>query len=225
MNHKNIITQATSYTTKLLRNRFGKGPESVSIYLCDRCIVLHLKNFLSPVEKFLLSQEEEQAFRHTRELIMKSLLPELRTFLHEKLQLEVKDMHYDWGLYNASGVVVGLLRTDREMTSDYEGKEQLHQQIIRVTSELQKPPAWIDSWWINPRTLFIFRQGLTILLEKEFIGLGFENMLRMTKGKLEKTLLEEYVQVEQIFHKKVSDLYVDWSFDHDHSVIIYTFEN
>lgn len=225
MNDKQIINQATSYTTKLLRNRFGKGPEAVSIYLCEQCIVLHLKNFLSPVEKFLLSQEEEQAFRYTRELIMKSMLPELRNFMTQQLGLEVIDLYYDWGIYNASGVIVGLLDYDfYNKSDDYKGKEQLHEEIIRATTELQKPPTWIDSWWINSKTLFILRKGTTILLEKELISLGYENMLRMTKGKIEKTLLEQETNLEPLFNKKIADLYVDWSFENDHSMIMYTFE-
>ncbi|WCT56707.1 Na-translocating system protein MpsC family protein [Paenibacillus kyungheensis] len=225
MNRKKIINQATSYTTKLLRNRFGKGPEAVSIYLCEQCIVLHLKNFLSPVEKFLLSQEKEQAFRYTRELIMKSMLPELRNFLTQQLDLKVVDLYYDWGMYNASGVIVGLLDYDLySQSEDYKGKEQLHEYIMKATTELQKPPTWIDSWWINSKTLFILRKGTTILLEKELISMGYEHMLRMTKGKIEKALLEQETNLEPLFNKKIADLYVDWSFENDHSMIMYTFE-
>lgn len=225
MNRKKLINQTTSYTTKLLRNRFGKGPEAVSIYLSNQCIVLHLKNFLSPVEKFLLSQEEEQAFRYTRELIMKSMLPELRNFIIGELNLKVVDLYYDWGIYNASGVIVGLLDYDFDATKeDYEGKEKLHREIIRATTELQKPPTWMDSWWINSNILFILRKGTTILLERELINSGYEQMLRMTKGKVEKILLEQEVNIEFIFNKKITDLYVDWSYDNDNSIIIYTFD-
>ncbi len=225
LNAKSIITQATSYTTKLLRNRFGKGPESVSIHLCKNCVVFHLKNFISPVEKFLISQEEEQAFRYTRDLIMKSLLPELRSFLQHQLNMDVIDWYYDWGLHHASGVIVALLGPETSLAVDYKQKQAIHQQIIQTTNALQKPPEYIDSWWINTRMLFIFRRGTTILLEKEFITLGYEQMLRVTKDKLEKRLLAKQTNIEQIVGKKIADLYVDWNFDKDHSMIIYLFED
>lgn len=225
LNAKSIITQATSYTTKLLRNRFGKGPESVSIHLCKNCVVFHLKNFISPVEKFLISQEEEQAFRYTRDLIMKSLLPELRSFLQHQLYMDVIDWYYDWGLHHASGVIVALLGPETSPAPDYKHKQIIHQQIIQTTNALQKPPEYIDSWWVNTRMLFIFRRGTTILLEKEFIALGYEQMLRVTKDKLEKRLLEKQTTIEQIVGKKIADLYVDWNFEKDHSMIIYLFED
>ncbi|WP_322906729.1 Na-translocating system protein MpsC family protein [Paenibacillus sp. SGZ-1009] len=225
LNAKSIITQATSYTTKLLRNRFGKGPESVSIHLCKNCVVFHLKNFISPVEKFLISQEEEQAFRYTRDLMMKSLLPELRSFLQHQLHMDVIDWYYDWGLYHASGVIVALLGPETMAAADYKHKQAIQQQIIQTTRALQKPPEYIDSWWINARMLFVFRRGTTILLEKEFITLGYEPMLRLTKDKLEKRLLQKHTGIEQIVGKKIADLYVDWNFEKDHSMIIYLFED
>ncbi len=225
MNAKSIITQATSYTTKLLRNRFGKGPESVSIHLCTNCVVFHLKNFISPVEKFLISQEEEEAFRYTRDLIMKSVLPELRSFLQYQLNMNVLDWYYDWGLHHASGVIVALLGPEITPTPDYKHKQIIHQQIIQTTSALQRTPEYIDSWWVNTRMLFIFRRGTTNLLEKEFITLGYEHMLRVTKDRLEKRLLQKRTDIESMVGRQIADLYVDWNFEQDHSMIIYLFED
>lgn len=224
VNNKEAISLATGYISKLLRNRFGKGPESVHISLSGRCIIFHLRNFISPVEEFLLSQEEEQAFRYTRELIMKSMLPELKTFLNEQLHLEVTDLYYDWGLHNASGVIAGLFGSSWMETEDYEGKSQIHDQVMKVTDEVQKTPAFIDSWWIHPRLLIIFRKGITILLEKELIDMGYENILKTSKRKLEKRLLEQHVDLEGILHKKLIDLYADWNFERDQSMVVYLFE-
>lgn len=224
MQYNESVSQATSFVSKMLRKRFGKGPESVHIVLSDRCILIHLRNFLSPVEEFLLSQEEEQAFRYTRELIMKSMLPELKVFLNEHLNLEVTDMYYDWGLHNSSGVIAGLFGSSWMETEDYQGKNEIHDQVMKVTAEVQKTPAFIDSWWIHPRLLIIFRKGITILLEKELIDLGYENILKSTKRKLEKRLLEQHVDLEEILQKKLVDLYADWNFERDQSMVVYVFE-
>ena len=138
MNDQEMVSLATSYTTKLLRNRFGKGPESVSVYISDQCIVFHLRNFISPVEQFLLKQEEEQAFRYTRELIMKSMLPELKTFLNDHLNLSIDELYYDWGMYNASGMIVGLNNHNFGISADYKGKQEVHDQILNITDIVQK---------------------------------------------------------------------------------------
>ncbi len=224
LKYRQFISQATSFTTKLLRNRFGKGPQSVNIALNDQCIIFHLREFISPVENFLLSQEEEEAFRYTRELVMKSMLPELRAFLQEHLETEVTDMYYDWGTHNASGIIVGLLDAGWKDTLEYEGRDAIHAQISEVTRHVQKAPEMITSWWVNPKTLVVFRQGILILIEKELIHLGQGNLLKTAKRRLEKRMLMQAVELENTLGQRVADMYVDWSFDQDHSVIVYIFE-
>nr|WP_172195902.1 Na-translocating system protein MpsC family protein [Saccharibacillus qingshengii] len=224
MNEKETISLVTSYVGKLLRTRFGKGPESVSAFLCERCLVLHLRNFMGPVEKFLLTQEEEKAFRYTRELLMESLLPELKAFLQEHTGLDVSEFYYDWGVHNASGVIVGMFNAAPGAPEEYPGKEEVHEQVVKVTAAIQKVPEHIDSWWVTPRMLAVFRQGITVLLEKEMVELGYTEVLKATKRRLEKRMLEQDANAGAILNKTLTDLYADWDFDRDRSVVIYIFQ-
>jgi uncharacterized protein YbcI len=218
-----LAEQISGFTGKLLRDRFGKGPESVNVTIEDRCAIMHIRNFIGPVEKFLLSQQEEQAFRYTRELMMKSLLPELESHLKVNCGMECEKLYYEWGLHNASGMIVGLSKSLGPAES-YQDKQAVHTQIIQLSSEVQKVPARIDSWWTNPKTLIIIREGILIKIEKELISLGYENTLKSTKRKLEKRTMEEETDIAGIFGKKLSDFYVDWDFEKDKSVIVYTFQ-
>ena len=224
MNEKETISLVTSYVGKLLRTRFGKGPESVNAFLCERCLVLHLRNFMGPVEKFLLTQEEEKAFRYTRELLMESLLPELKAFLQEHTGLDVSEFYYDWGVHNASGVIVGMFNAAPGAPEEYPGKEGVHEQVVKVTAAIQKVPEHIDSWWVTPRMLAVFRQGITVLLEKEMVELGYTEVLKATKRRLEKRMLEQDANAGAILNKTLTDLYADWDFDRDRSVVIYIFQ-
>lgn len=215
--------QIAAFTGKLLRDRFGKGPESVHVSMGNQCLTLHIRNFIGPVEKFLLNKEEEQAFRYTRELLMQSLLPDLTAYLEKEMDIKLDDLYYDWGLHNASGIIVGLLTNHPISTPEYHGWEELHNEIVRVSGIVQKEPIRIYSWWINPKTLIVVREGLLILIEKELIHLGFEEVLRTTKRKLEKRYFEEEVQLGLIVGKQLADFYVDWDFARDKSVIAFTF--
>ncbi|WP_411347948.1 Na-translocating system protein MpsC family protein [Paenibacillus sp. WLX2291] len=226
MNNTEMISRTTSYAGKLLRTRFGKGPESMSITMDQHTILIQLHHFLNPVEAFLLNEQEEQTFLHTRELVMKSLLPELIQFLEEHLNLQVDRLYYDWGMHNASGIIAGILH-DPELgqTADYEGKQTVHQQINEVTGAIQRQASFMDSWWLTPNTLAIFRKGITVLLEKELCELGYENQLRAAKRRLEKRLLQQQTSLESLFQKEIEDVYTDWNFQADDSLILYTFKS
>lgn len=224
MTVKEKTTQIASYTGKLLRNRFGKGPESVNVSLDSRGIAIHIRNFISPVEQFLLDKEEEQALRYTRELLMKSLLPELSAYLKTELAIDVQEMYYDWGLHNATGMIVGLFDLHNEKSEPYRGQKSVHDHVIRVSGKVQKEPVYIDSWWMSAKTLIVVREGILILLEKELIDMGYENILKTTKRKMEKRHLDQETGFTEIIGKTLSDIYVDWDFTRDRSVIAYTFQ-
>ncbi|BCG61073.1 Na-translocating system protein MpsC family protein [Paenibacillus sp. URB8-2] len=219
-----LAGQLSSYTGRLLRERFGRGPESVYASIAKQCIALHIRNFMGPVERFLLSKEEEQAFRYTRELLMKSLLPELSSYIKDELEIEVAEIFYDWGIHNASGMIVALIKGGEAFTDEYAGQDEVHNQINEVSRKVQRFPDLTTSWWINPRTLIVKREGILIPLEKELIDLGYENTLKTTKRKMEKRYLET-TTISQLFGKELADIYVDWDFDKDNSVIAFTFNS
>ncbi|OWA34079.1 hypothetical protein B9G55_17265 [Saccharibacillus sp. O16] len=222
-NEKETISMVTSYVAKLLRTRFGKGPEAVNVSLSNCCIVFHLRNFMGPVEQFLLTQQEESAFRYTRELLMEALLPEIKMFLQENAGVKVSEFYYDWGIHNGSGAIIGLFDPLPETQPDYPGKQELQSQITHVTAEIQKKPRHIESWWIGTRMLLVFRQGITVLLEKEMVDLGYTEVLKAAKRRLEKRLLEEEVDTAALLGREIADLYADWDFDRDRSVVLYIF--
>ncbi|AIQ65611.1 hypothetical protein PSTEL_23380 [Paenibacillus stellifer] len=218
-----LAGQLSNYTGRLLRERFGRGPESVYASIGKHCVAMHIRNFMGPVERFLLGKEEEQAFRYTRELLMKSLLPELSSYLKDELDFDAGEIFYDWGIHNASGMIVALAEGCEASADSYARQEEVHAEINEVSSKVHKLPNLTSSWWINPRMLIIRREGILIPLEKELLELGYENTLRTTKRKMEKRYLE-MTTVASLLGKELSDIYVDWDFNKDTSVIAYTFK-
>lgn len=77
-NEKQIQNDIASHIGRLLREAFGKGPQSIYVNISRPFIVIYLRNFLSPTEKILLQQDQVESVRHTRDLVMKALIPEIK---------------------------------------------------------------------------------------------------------------------------------------------------
>ncbi|WP_172195791.1 Na-translocating system protein MpsC family protein [Saccharibacillus qingshengii] len=223
MNQKEMTSLIMRYAGKMLRTHFGKGPEVLSVSLDHRSLVLHMKKFTTPIEDVLLAKKDEKTFRYTRELMMKALVPELETFVREELHLNPMSLYYDWNLRNSSGVIVVLLDMKAEAYEDYENKEGVHEQIVEVLTKTQAKPSTIESWWVDSKTLLIFRTGIAILLEKELNDLGYTDILKTVKRKLEKEMLWEQAGIGRALRRPMTDLYIDWNFDRDDSVIVCRF--
>lgn len=226
-NDKQAQNEIASYVGRLLREAFGKGPQSVFVSISRPYIVIYLRNFLSPTEKILLRQDQLLSIQHTRDLVMRSLIPEIKAYLLIHTDMKICEFYYDWALHNQSGVFVGIGSNDdcnlaASVQKGYVGKEALHQEIDQISHQIQKSPEEIYSCMINERTLLVVRQGILISIGKEFIRLGFEESLKIAERNLEKRYLHSNnTHFQNILNSKVIDVFADWDFHLDKSIIVF----
>ncbi|MFB4163823.1 DUF2294 domain-containing protein [Alteribacillus sp. JSM 102045] len=221
MEKTSVQAEIASYTGKLLRDNFGKGPSSVYVSIKKPFVTIHLRDFLAPMERVLVSQGKTMKVEETRDILMHELLPEIKATLKVSADLSVREMYYDWSLQNRTGILIGLIgeEEDEDILEDYAGKEAIHNEIARVSKQAEKLPEYVDSCLLNDRTLIIARTGILVRIEKELIRSGYEEELKLTKRHLEKRLLHAS-NFATILQTNVADIFVDWDFKLDKSYII-----
>jgi uncharacterized protein YbcI len=226
LENKQVQTELAGYIGRTLRENFGKGPESVFVSYNHSVMTIYLRNFMSPSESVLLGQYQETIIQTTRDLLMQTLIPEFKAYIKILTSMEVNEFYYDWGLHNKSGlfVCIGSTLTERDNENDktykYKGKESLHQEINKISLQAEKTPEEVHSYLLNERTLVVIRNGILVPVEKELIRLGNFESLRLAKRNLEKRLLHNCGNFESILLTKVNDIFVDWDFYRDKSVIV-----
>ncbi|WP_338470914.1 Na-translocating system protein MpsC family protein [Niallia sp. XMNu-256] len=218
-------SELSSYISKMLRNNFGKGPESVYVSISGTFITFYIRNFLSPTEKVLMKQKQEEIVQQTRDMVMQTLIPEIKAYIKIITGMEVREFYFDWGLHNKSAMFTGIstdsTRSEKKVIEDYVGKEKIHNEIINLSRESEKKPEEIYSCILNPRTLLVIRNGILVRIEKQLIRQGMGEPLTLAKRAVEKELLHNNNHFEEILNSKVVDIFVDWDFDLDKSVIIF----
>ena len=226
LDNKQVQTELAGFIGRTLRENFGKGPESVFVSFNHSVMTVNLRNFLSPSESVLLGQHQETMVQTTRDLLMQTLIPEFKAYIKILMDMEVTEFYYDWGLHNKSGlfVCIGSIPTESETPNEkkysYPGQEILHQEINRISLQAEKTPEEVQSYLLNERTLVVIRKGILVPIEKELIRLGNFEALKLAKRNLEKRLLYNSGNFETILKTKVNDIFVDWDFYRDKSVIV-----
>jgi len=213
-----------SYTGKLLRDHFGKGPESVFVSIGHTFITIYLRNFLTPSEKVLLEQDHEMIVDQMREKLMQMMLPEIASYIEIVTGVKPREFYCDWSLHNKTGMLVGLcpepVPEAQPVNEAYAGRVELEQEISRISYQAQKTPEEIYSCELNSRTLLVMRSGLLVRLEKELIRLGHGELLKGVKRNLEKSYFHNNSSFERILGKRVIDCFVDWNYEQDKSVML-----
>lgn len=219
-----IQTELGSYIGRLLRDSFGRGPGSVFVTLDNFIITVYLKNFLSPTESILMVQNQESLVQQTRDKLMQTLISEIKAYVKILAGMEIEEFYYDWAIHNKSGLFVCICSNEENkedsLVNQYNGQSSIHDEINSVSIQAQKEPEEIISYLLNERTLIVIRNGILVRIEKELIRLGLSEDLRIAKRNLEKSLLHNNGRFENILNTKVIDIFVDWDFNLDKSVIV-----
>ena len=222
---KSIQAELASHVGRLLRESFGKGPHSIHVSIRRPFVVFYMRGFISPTEKILFEQDQVYAIQSTRDLLMKTLIPEIKAYTSFIAGIQLQEFYYDWGLHNLSGVFVGIEAEGDNIETikqeEYAGKEEAHQEIRSMSHLVQKTPEETYSCRLNDRTLLVIRNGILISIEKELIRLGGEGQLKLAKRNLEKNHLHNNNRLEPLLHARINDVFVDWDMHLDKSVIVF----
>ncbi|WP_407270816.1 Na-translocating system protein MpsC family protein [Radiobacillus sp. PE A8.2] len=222
---KDKTAALSNFLSKLLRDNFGKGPEGVYVSIANKYITFHVRKFMSPTEKILLRKRQDSLLQETRDLVMQDLIPEIKANILHMCKMEVQEFYYDWDLHNKSAIFVAVTseetKSDYPVTQHYPGKMNLEKEVVHISRTVQKTPDYIESFFLNSRTLLVIRQGILVSIEKELIRDGLQEKLKLTKRKMEKTHFHSNSHFEENLGTSVHDIFVDWDFDRDKSLIVF----
>ncbi|MEK4149463.1 Na-translocating system protein MpsC family protein [Robertmurraya sp. FSL W8-0741] len=132
------------------------------------------------------------------------------------------EYYHDWNFPNNTGIFIFTLEKEEEghIVNDVD-IPKLEKEIARISELVQKVPDEIYTCPITPSIYCVERAGILIQIEKALIERGFEQELRYTKEQLEKSYFHRHGDFEEIFHKQVRDIFIDWNFHGNKSVLVF----
>ncbi|WP_033541154.1 Na-translocating system protein MpsC family protein [Planococcus sp. CAU13] len=224
---KSLESEVGGYISTVLRTHFGKGPTSVYVTFRHPFITIYFRGFLAPMEKLQVKQGESTRVLATRDLMMLDLNPEISQGLREVAGLEIKELYADWHLLEETGMIIGVVEEEAtdipENWPDDSNPEAVRGEIIEASNKAEKVPGRTDIYWLSDRTILIRRSGILVRIEKELIKNGLAEELKLSKRPLEHEVLGE-VQLEDALKRTISEIFVDWDFEHDVSFIVVVLE-
>jgi uncharacterized protein YbcI len=210
----------SSFTARLLRKHFGKGPESVFVSVGDGIICIYLRDLQTPVEKVLIENDQYSLLYETRDSLMAKCLPELKEQFQEETGQHFPYFYYDWNMETNGGVIVAATEEFGSLPKDPDLLE-VDEIVANVTKKTERLPDKVKSVRLNNRTLVIYRQGILVNIEKEIIRVGETKVLRRAKRSLERRALREAFDKEsQLLQGAAQEVFVDWAFEADRSIIV-----
>jgi uncharacterized protein YbcI len=218
------LKHISSYSSKLLRKKFGRGPEACLATLSQKYLLLHIRGFVSPMEEVLLLQGKSRDVDNARTVIIANILEELKGVVQVSLDVEVTEYYHDWNFPNNTGVIILILseecnRAIPETKASF--IPEFEEEIARISELVQKIPNKIETIRLSERVLIVKRDGILIPIEKALISKGFEKELIFTKDELEKEYFHRFGKFDDILSWEVKDIFIDWDLKEDKSLMVF----
>ncbi len=223
-----ILNSISSYTSKLLRKNFGRGPRSCQSTVCKKHLVIYIRGFISPMEEVLLQQGQRIQVERARTVVIEHMIEELKGVVKVSLNREVELSYHDWNFPNNSGVMMFELDEEVSKVESVESQvdiSKLEAEIARISMLVQKVPDEINIYPLSSALYLVERKGILIQIEKALISRGFENELKITKDELEKGYFHRQGNFSEIFKSAVRDIFIDWNFKNDKSLMAFVLKS
>ncbi|WP_241558969.1 Na-translocating system protein MpsC family protein [Oceanobacillus halophilus] len=224
---QNILNSISSYTSKLLRKNFGKGPKSCQTTVNHKFVVLYIRGFISPMEEVLISQGQTNQVTKARNVIINQVLEELTGVIQVSLNSEVEYYYHDWNFPNNTGNIIYVLNEEirNENINSMIDNSLLEQEVARISELVQKVPDNINIYPVSSTIYLVGRIGILVPIEKALINKGFKDELLFTKDSLEKSYFHRYGKFKDIFKSDIKDIFIDWNTKEDKSLMAFILGN
>lgn len=215
------LTHISSYVSKLIKSKFGKGPETCYTSISDQYIIVHIKKFMTKIETELVKKEDFATVGRIRKNIMEDLLEPLQETLEEICDKKIIRIYQDWNFQKNTGVLLAIVNKGQrgEMEKSLEFM-LLRNEISKQSEFYQYQPHELDFTKIGD-TIYIIRcAGYLLPIEKILIEKGM-HILEERENNIRKRYDANIHRFNKIINNEIHDIFMIWNYENDESYKIF----
>ncbi len=218
------LLQLSSNLSKLLKRRFGKGPESCFVTLNSNRLAVYLRNYITPAEEVLIENKNVHLAKRFRSAVMDHVFLEFAPEASSILQITLDTFNHDWDYETNTGIL--LLEgknSNKWVGSAFETslKESLFEEIIRISAEVHKVPQSIEMIKLNQNIVAVESKGIMLQIENILVEKGHLDLLQEQTIEIKNIYLNQKSVFTKIFGRKVESIFISWDYKNDRSYIFF----
>lgn len=212
----------SSTLSKMLKRRFGKGPEACFLTFHSNKIIVHIRNFITPAEDVLVHNNQLKLAHFFRTSVMETVFKEFSVEATNVLGVTFNSYFDDWNYEENSGLM--LLENMNSLTWDETQlspilKDKIYNQMIQICSEIHKVPRKLEIVRINPNMYVIESQGILLQVEKILFSKGHLNIIQDRSFEIKDCYMEHKNSLEYVFETNIDQMYLMWDYEKDRSLL------
>ncbi|WP_161568183.1 Na-translocating system protein MpsC family protein [Anaerobacillus alkaliphilus] len=213
-----------SLFSKMLKQRFGKGPETCLVTIYDSRLTVFIRKYITPAEEVLIESNQYNLAYEFRNVVIAKVIDE---FVEEAKVILGHPLHTyfcDWDYEKNTGVIVidnGKSYEYSESMISTKLKGKLAEQIARVSSGVHKVPSSIDIIKLNQNMFAVECQETMLEVEKVLFRKDCMDILQERSREIKKSYVNQRELFELAFGRVIEGLFMTWDFKNDRSYIFF----
>jgi len=214
----------SSTLSKILKRRFGKGPEMCSVTLHSNRIIAFVRKYITPAEEVLLKNDNVNLVYKFRSAVMEDVVDEFIGEVKDSLGMSFDSYFEDWNFNRNTGMLIVENSHSRNwMNMDIHPafKEKLFEGISVVKNEIYKAPTSMEIIKINQNMYAVECRDTLIQMEKILYNKGYFGLLQERSNDIKNSYFFHKGKFDSIFETRVEDIFLFWDYKNDRSYMFF----
>ncbi|MFD1735039.1 Na-translocating system protein MpsC family protein [Bacillus salitolerans] len=217
---ENLLHLSSTFS-KILKQRFGKGPETCAVTYHSKRVTVYVRNFITPAEEVLVDSGQMNLAINFRNAVMDRVAKEFIREAMVSLDISLDSYYYDWDYENNTGVMLLQSSTDKYFNEASAIRGKIFNQIMFVSSEVHKVPKRLDLIRLNQNIVVVECKGIMLQVEKVLYQKGHLDILQERSREIKDRYLEYKNVFASIFERDVLSIYMAWDYAEDSCYIFF----
>jgi uncharacterized protein YbcI len=222
-NQENLVYLSSKFS-KLLKRRFGKGPEACNVFLKGNRFYVYMRQFITPAEDVLMNQGQLELAHNFRSTVMNSVTQEFIPEVSKILGISFDYFFHDWNYDKNTGILLlDQAQSNHEENIDNSFQTSLFHLIENVGSKYTKKPASSKIVKFTQNICATESKDVLLPLEKLAYEKGNVDLLLHHAWNIKDGYWKNKEQFESLFGRLIEDMFIMWDYKNNRNYLVFIF--
>jgi uncharacterized protein YbcI len=220
---ENMLYLSSTFS-KLVKRRFGKGPETCFTMSNGNRLYIYMRNFITPAEEVLLENNELNLAHHFRSTVINSVIKEFIPDVTKVFGGKIDHFYYDWNYHSNTGIVLlENVPSPDDVKVDAVFENTLFNLIEVVGTRYHKGPASLKIVKFTQNICAIETKEVLLQLESLVYEQGKLDLLLHQAREIKSGYLKNKKVFEDLFNRIIEDIFIVWDYENNRNFFIFVF--
>nr|WP_263323700.1 DUF2294 domain-containing protein [Neobacillus sp. Marseille-Q6967] len=222
-NQEELIHLSSTFS-KLVKRRFGKGPETSYVVSKGTRLYIFMRNFITPAEEVLIENNELNLATTFRNTVINAVCVEFVAEVSKILGRTFDYFFHDWNYEMNTGLL--LLEgshSNEEVKIDGLLEDNLFKLIKEVSTGFHKRPDSLKIVKFTSNMCVVESTGVLYGLKRLLYEQRNGDVLQQESREIKKGYLRHKELFQEVFSRRIEDLFIMWDYENDRNYLIFTF--